>query len=406
MGGAFLPGARDLAATNVAYQAMPARRDGRGFVVPLPLGLIQLASDFPTFDSSDPDFSVTRIANLAMNPPFFMETRSTGELNGDIALAISRNSFAIYFEDAQNMLPQEPLDVGTLYQRPLAGLGLLGARSYVAPLMSLEGHVGFDDALYGVLAHGQPLLPNSVYNMDASGETLGGAAFNAGYAGGGWGRADGNGLYVGAFAKYLMGFGFGKADTRFSLTTADTIFGAGNPLDVGYDATTRVSRFGRLGNGVGFDAGVAYRLGAIDLGLGFRDIGAQIRWGDTEVERTYLDPATDEVVTQTLASGEAYTSKLPTQTTLNAAWTGNRTVLAADLTTNRRGTELHVGAERRLGPLALRGGVLTDERSRVQYAWGAGVGMGPVWFDLGFQTHQRTVTGERGLTLGTSFAVR
>jgi len=67
---------------------------------------------------------------------------------------------------------------------------------------------------------------------------------------------------------------------------------------------------------------------------------------------------------------------------------------------------MHAGAERRLGPMALRGGVLTDDQERMQYAWGAGVGLAHVWVDVGFQTHNRTVTGERGLTLGTSLAIR
>lgn len=406
MASAVVPGSRDLASVNVAYQAMPSRRDGRGFVVPLPLGLVQLAQDFPTFDANDPDFSVTRLANLAINPPFFMETQSANELSGDISLTISRNSFAIYFEDAQSLLPQEPLNVGTLYERPLVGLGLFGVRSYLAPVVSLEGRVAFDDALYGVLSRGEPLLPNSSYSMNAGGESMGGAAFNAGYAGGGWGREGGDGLYFGAFTKYIMGFGFGKADTRFSLATSDTIFGDSNPLDVGYDATTRVSRFGNIGNGMGFDTGVAYRVGGIDLGVGVRDLAAKVRWGSTEVEHSYLDPFTDEVVTETVATNEPFTSKLPTQTTFNVSWTGARTILAADLSTNRWGTEMHAGAERRVGPLALRGGVLTDEKDRMQYAWGAGVGLAHVWVDVGFQTHNRTITGERGLTLGTSLAIR
>ena len=56
--------------------------------------------------------------------------------------------------------------------------------------------------------------------------------------------------------------------------------------------------------------------------------------------------------------------------------------------------------------LALRGGILTDERAQVQYAWGLGLGLSRLWLDLGFQTHSRTITGERGLILATSLALR
>ncbi len=406
MGSPFVPGGRDLASANVAYQTMPSRRDGRGFVIPLPLGLIQLAQDFPTFDANDPNFSVTRIANLAINPPFFMETGNADPLDGDISLTIARNSFAIDIADARTLLPQEPLNVGSMYARPLFGLGLLGARTYFAPVVTLEGRIAFDNALFGVLTQGEALLPNREYTMTANGETMAGASFNVGYSGGGWGHPNGDGFYLGAYTKYIMGFGLGKADTQFSLATGDTIFGDSDPMNVGYDATTRVSRFGKIGNGVGFDTGVAYRMGGFDIGLGLRDLGSSVHWSGTQVDHSYLDDVTGEVVTETLSDSEPYTSKLPQQTTLNVAWTGHRTLLAADLTTNRWGTEMHVGAERKLGILAMRGGMLTDDNSKVQYAWGAGLGLAHVCFDLGFQTHNHTVTGERGMTLGTSLAIR
>lgn len=405
MGGVHLPGGREMSTANVAYQTMPSRRDGRGASIPVPLGLLQLATDFPTLDPEEPDFSAVRLANLALNPPFFMEMSEPSPLEGDIAISIARNSFAVYFEDAQRLLPQEPLDGGGVYARPLVGLGVMGARTYLAPVALLEGRVAFDDAFYGVLAHGQPLLPNSTYEMTADGQTLGGLAFNAGYSAGGWGHDNGDGLYAGAYAKYLMGFAFARAESRFGLASGDTIFGDSDPLDVDYDATTRYAPFGRVGNGVGFDTGVAYRTRHLDVGVGIRDLGSRIRWGSTDVEHSYFDEATDQEVTETLPSSP-YTVRLPTTTTFNVAWSGTRTVLAADVTTNRWATEFHAGAERRVGPLALRSGVLTDSKSRVQYAWGLGLGLGAVWLDLGFQTHHRSITGERGLTFGTSLALR
>jgi len=405
MGGVQIPGGREMASANVAYQTMPARHGGHGAAIPLPLGLLQLATDFPTLDPNDPNFSAVRLANLAINPPFFMEMSEPSQLDGDIAISIARNSFAVDFQDAQRLLPQRPLDAGGVYSRPLVGLGLLGARTYLAPLALLEGHIAFDDAMYGVLAHGEPVLPNSTYEMSSDGQTMGGVGFNAGYSDGGWGRENGDGLYLGAYAKYLLGFAFARAESRFGLASGDTIFGDADPLDVDYDATTRYAPFGRMGHGVGFDTGVAYRTGAVDVGVGVRDLGSHVRWSSTEVEHNYYDEVTDQEVTETLPSSP-YTVRLPTTTTLNVAWSGTRTVLAADVTTNRWSTEFHAGAERRVGPLALRSGLLTDAEARVQYAWGLGLGLGAVWLDLGFQTHNRTLTGERGLTFGTSVALR
>jgi hypothetical protein len=405
MGGVQAPGSQALATSNVAYQTMPSRPGAHGRAIPVPLGLVQLAADFPTFDTQDPDFSLTRLANLALNPPFFLELSSPGELDGDIALRISRNSFAIDWLDAQQHLPQQPIDFGSSYSQPLFGLGLLGARTYVSPVVTLTGEVTFDDALFGVVADGQPILPNSAYNLHADGGTMAGTSFHVGWSDGGWGRRNGDGLYVGTYAKYILGLTVAEAETRFTLSTSDTIFGDADPLDVGYEARTRYAPFGRFGNGVGFDAGVAYRLGRVDFGVGVRDLGSSVHWSRTIVQQTALDTLTNEVVTGPEVD-EPYTLRIPTQTTLNVGWTGERTVLAADFTTSSWSSGLHLGAERRVRFLALRGGVLTDDRDRLQYAWGFGLGVSKLWFDVGFQTHNQTLTGERGLTLGTSLAIR
>jgi hypothetical protein len=329
-------------------------------------------------------------------------------MDGDIAISIARNALAIDFQDARELLPQEPVRAGSVFSPQLINLGIRGARTSAGPILHAEGRLAFDDPLYGVLAGGQPLLPNSTYGFRADASTMAGMGFNAGWAGGGWGTSqrEGDGLFLGAYAKYILGFGFGLADTRLGLATADTIFGEGDPLDVSYEGWTRYSRLGRVGNGYGFDLGAAYRHGPIDLGVGLRDVGSRMHWGSTELEHSYLDEASGEIVSETVARGESFVQRLPMQTTVNVSWSGRSTVLAADLTTSRWGTMTHLGAERKIRWLALRGGLLTDERKELQYACGVGLGVGSVWFDVGMQTHGFALTQERGYTLGTSFALR
>jgi hypothetical protein len=319
---------------------------------------------------------------------------------------VARNEFSILFEDAERLLPQRPIELGSVYSVPLFGMGLQGVHTSVGPMVFVEGNVGFDDPFYGVLARGESLLPNSVYSLTASGETMSGSVLNFGYSKPIYTDERGNGLYAGASFKYMMGFWMGKADTRFSMTTNDTIFGNGDPMDVGYTATSRYSSFGSIGNGIGVDVGAGYRLGAVDFGIGLRDLGSQVHWGSTTLEQATLDQQTNEVLTETLESNSSYVQKIPMQSTFNVAWTGRRTSVSADLTTSRLESALHLGAERRLGPVAVRGGLYTDNNADLQYAWGAGVGFSRVWFDLGFQTHNRTFTGERGLILGSSIAIR
>lgn len=406
MGNVQVVGSGELSSRNIAFQSMPGRSANFGFVIPMPLGLVQLATDFPTLDPDDPDFSVTRLANLALNPPFFLELSNPSDLDGDISIFVARNEFSILFEDAERLLPQRPVELGSVYSVPMFGLGVQGIHTSVGPMIYVEGNVGFDDPFYGVLAHGESLLPNSEYSLGASGETMSGSVLSFGYSRPIHTDERGNGLYAGAAFKYLMGFWMGKADSRFSLATGDTIFGSADPLDVGYEANMRYSSFGSIGNGIGLDVGLGYRLGAVDVGIGLRDLGSQVHWGSTTLEHATLDEQTNEVVTETLETNSSYVQKIPMQSTINVAWTGSRTLVSADLTTSRLNSGLHLGAERRWGPLAVRGGLHTDENVELQYSWGAGVGFSRLWFDLGFQTHNRSFTGERGLIMGTSIAIR
>lgn len=406
MGGAFTPRSRELATANVAYHAVADRPSDFGRVIPLPLGLVQLATDFPTFDAESESFDVLRITETILHPPFFLELTEPDPMDGDISISLARNAFAIDFDDARDLLPQEPIRAGTTFAPPLFGLGIRGAQTFVAPLLEAEARVALDDPLYAVLSQGAPLLPNSRYDFQANATSLAGTSFHAGWSGGGWGAPESDGVHVGAFAKYVMGFGFGTADTRVGLATADTIFGDEDPLDVLFDATTRYAPFGQIGNGIGFDAGVAYRAGALDVGVGVRDIATNVWFGKTTVEHSFIDDATGEIVSETVATDESFRLRLPMQTTVNLSWSGRATVLAADLTTSRWGTTTHFGAERRIGWLALRGGLLTDERHNLQYAGGLGLGLSQVWLDVGLQSHGYAFTEERGWTLGTSIGLR
>jgi len=406
MGNVQTVGSGELSSRNIAFQSMPGRSSQFGLVIPLPLGLVQLATDFPTLDAEDPEFSATRLVNLALNPPFFLELSHPSDLDGDISIFVARNAFSIDFEDAQRLLPQRPFEVGSVYSVPLFGVGIQGIHTSIGPMVVAEGNIAFDDPFYGVLARGEALRPNSSYSVGAAGETMTGSVLSFGYSRPVATDARGNGVYAGAAFKYMMGFWMGKADSRFTMATGDTIFGSGNPLDVGYEAMTRTSSFGSVGNGVGFDVGLGYRLGAVDFGIGLRDLGSQVTWGSTTLEHSTLDEATNEIVTETLEENRVYVQKIPTQTTFNVAWTGQSSTVAADLTTSRLNSHLHLGAERRLGLVALRGGLYTDNDAEVQFSWGAGVGFSRVWFDLGFQTHNQSITGERGLLMGTSIAIR
>jgi len=406
MGGVVITGCQELLALNVAYHSVPARPGVTGVVVPIPLGVVQLVQDPPSFDPDADDFSVTRLANLALNPPFYLELDRPSDLDGDISIRIARNEFAIDFEDASALLPQKPFEVGGVWSMPMFGTALGPTRTYLAPLTYLEGELAFDDAFYAVLAQGQPLEPNSTYRLNARGESLGGFSLHSGWSAPLVTDVRGNGLYAGVFAKYILGIGMSHATSEFAMSTADTIFGESNSLAVDYAAELRYGEFGHIGNGYGVDAGLGVRVGAFDIGLGVRDVGARIHWSRTRLYHSVWDETNRDLQTTLVARDQPFVQNLPTQGTFNIGWMSRKTALAADVSTSRLGTLVHLGAERRTGPLALRAGMLTDYDTRVQWAAGFGIGGQSLSFDVALQTHNRSFTGERGLMLATSFALR
>lgn len=406
MGGVVIPGCQELLALNVAYHSVPARPGVTGIVMPLPLGLVQLSQDLPTFDPDAADFSVTRLAGMAMNPPFYLELGSTSQLDGDITIQVARNEFSILFADAQALLPQKPFEVGGVWSVPTVGIAAGHLRTYLSPLLYMEGEIGFDDALYAVLAQNVPLAPQSTYVLDARGESMAGFSVHCGWSAPLATDVRGNGLYGGIFVKYILGLGMSHATSELRMTTADTLFGDASSLAVDYASALRTAELGHIGNGYGLDLGLGYRMGAVDLGIGVRDLGARVHWSRTFLWESMLDPVSHEIHSGVVARDEPFVQSLPTQGTFNIGWMGHRTALAADVTTSRLGTLVHCGAERRTGPLAWRAGVWRDDRAHLQWAGGLGVGGTRFSFDVALQTHNRTITGERGLMLATSIGWR
>src|SRR6185295_11508525 len=100
------------------------------------------------------------------------------------------------------------------------------------------------------------------------------------------------------------------------------------------------------------------------------------------------------------------TTKLPISYIANAALRmGTGTTVGGDVVNSGRGTVIHVGAEQRMGPFALRGGVSRDQRKKMQFGWGGGLRLGPIGLDVGFWTHSNSFATQRGITMATSISV-
>ena len=99
-------------------------------------------------------------------------------------------------------------------------------------------------------------------------------------------------------------------------------------------------------------------------------------------------------------------TKLPVTYLANAAiHMGTGTTVGGDVINSGRGTVIHVGAEQRTGPFAVRGGVSRDQRKRMQFGFGGGVRLGAIGLDLGFWTHSNSLSTQRAVTMATSISI-
>src|SRR2546426_2893748 len=98
-------------------------------------------------------------------------------------------------------------------------------------------------------------------------------------------------------------------------------------------------------------------------------------------------------------------TELPVSYVANLAYTIGTTTLAADLVNNGRGTTLHLGGEKRLGLVALRGGVSRDQRKRLEFGWGGGVRLGGGAPRLGVLEPSNSLSHERAINMATALSL-
>lgn len=411
MGGASPPRPDNLCADNPAYTVVPDRGGEGGWVLPIPLGLLDLAGNTSKLDPDDDDFDPLYIANLLANPPLHLELKDPDPLDGDLTLDLGQDHLRLYWEDADLLIPEEPLDFGSRWERLGISVGgrfrdRLAWRVQATPYLDGRVETTFDDALYGVLAEGDSLKPNSRYGLDGEGRAAVAISWKFLLAGQ-LPSARETEVYVAAAPKLLTAFGMADAQVELVAVTGDTLFSS-DSLDVEPEVLTRYTDGVAMGYGFGLDLGVAVRHGPWDLGVGVRDIGASIHFSETKLERQYLEEDGDDgdMVTEVLEEGAEHDYELDAIWTLNAAYSSEDWFVAGDLRFRPWGNELHLGGEYRLGPWALRAGTYRDRRDEWQFSGGGGYSFRRLSVDLALETHKRYFQDERGLALGLSLRLR
>ena len=393
---------------NAAYRVVPPRRPGdtpAKATIPIPLGLIQVLRDSTVWDTDSSYYNPIQLVNYILHPPLYLEVKKAPTPTNDVEFSIAQNELIIDLGEAQAVVP-ETFELGGSVRPFNFGAGVAGFRVALMSWINNEIDVRLDDSLRAVLKEAAPVLPNSRYAVGVDGILQGGLAPEVSWAG----RVLGDsaaGLYVGGAARYYLGAMYVALDGTAGFTTGDTIFSSVNPLteDVAGRLYTADPEW-VAGTGIGADVGAVWASGPLELGLGVTDIGATITWSRTDVDTLMWDGDSNRVVDSVLARGVQTKTELPVTTIANAVYafpTG--TVLRGGALRNHRGTLLSLGAEQRLGVFTLRGGLVRDQRHMLQYAWGGGVRLGPVGLDVGFFTHSRSLSTERGITMATSLSI-
>ena len=406
MGGVLLGGGPAAEAANVAYRAVPPA--GKHQVdIPLPIGLIPVLADPPTFDTKDPDFNAFRLADLLYNPPWNLRLGGSDAPSGDVIISVARDRLSVDLGDIKRVFPENESRSGGIANGPEFGASVHGIFAGVAPLIEYQNELNLNDALRGALRNADAFTPSTEYAMVDNGRGQAALGVHVGAALPLWQHGKprdpgGMGVYGGLRVKVLRGMAYGSADNVASFSTDSVLFN--DPVDIHYNGFYRTAGpdGGRMGRGL--DLGAVWLRGGTEIGVGVNDIATRIDWRVRE-SLAYRDSTTGQYIQQILRDGVPYTSTVPTTFTVNVATRLGPFLVATDVVRGIVGTEEHLGAETWFNRLALRAGASLDADQRMQFGCGTGVRFGFLGLDLALASTSRNVSRERVLELGAGLAL-
>jgi hypothetical protein len=399
----------DLQRYNAAYRAAPkGKNDQGGLTIPIPLGILQAIKDSNiTFDTKDSNFNVIAIANLILNPPIFYQIKKPPTPTNDIAIGVGKDSLSIDLGLAKALIPQDRFAFGGSGRLMDIGFGIKGLRLSVFAFIEEDIGVDLSDSLRAFLRDGHQAHDNTSYDLLPSGRAQAGFAPSLGWAGKIAGPDPDHGLYFGANVHRYFGVAYAQGGGVAGIRTGSPIFGDSVSVTpegaVLYRFTNHPGK--KFGTGMGGDVGLVVIQGPIEFGLGVNDIGATLTWPQTEIDSAAYDTASNKFVKTVLDSMAQSKSKLPVSYLANVTYHTGDITFGANILNSGRGTTVNVGAEKRVGPFAVRGGVARDRRKQIQFGWGGGVRLGFLGLDVGFATTSQNLSSERGIVMATSLTI-
>ena len=418
MGGVSLSRDGNARRYNPAYHAVKNKNQVTGapkFSIPVPLGLIQFFHDHPInqlshdpmFNPDSAAFNPIGLMDLVFNPPIFLEVKKAPTPTNDVEFTIGRNELIVDLGATKVLIPEQDFGLGSTSRLFDAGGGFAGFNIGVMGFLEYDVRFQLDTALRNFLVSDSSARPNTPYSVNVDGVAQAGLAPTVSFAGrilrGIGGDATDDGLYVGGALHYYLGATYGRAVGPAGFTTGNPVLASTpTPLLDGNVFTSQKPN----GHGVGGDVGVVWISGPFEVGAGVDDIGAELTWSHTKIQRFLYNTAGDSIARTVIATDATTKTKLPLTYLANAAiHMGTGTTVGGDVINSGRGTVIHIGAEQRTGLFAVRGGVSRDQRKKMQFGFGGGVRLGPLGLDLGFWTHSNSLSTQRAITMATSISI-
>jgi hypothetical protein len=385
--------------------------------IPLPIGLIQTLGNTKGFDPTSDEFDPAWAIATASNPMHYTFGRKApssddpqsrfirdlvnGSINRDLA---TYSSFHLPTTLSAEGLAS-PAFGGTIKFAKQDNGAFQGIFIGAGPYFSFGTDAAFDERLSDILENGSHYANSSLVVQDSSAVQLA-MSIVVGYRArvpvSGW-SGDRDGLYLAANYRYLHGFKYLEPDlaVRFDTDSQGLVTLTPTTTPITIDNLEADSGTGRA-----IDLGVQIVRDRWEAGVGVNGIGNQIDWDDLTLKRFTLNSLVTggDFVEQTIANPPGpVTVKLPVVTSGNVGYDGDGYAFKASVVHGFNGNSFHGGAEKSLGPLAVRGGARYS-RERWDPTWGFGVGR-RVALDVGFYGTHSNLQDEREISMAMSIRI-
>ena len=354
---------------NLASRMVDEQRHYKTIVIPL--GLLQVLSDFDRFKPESDNFDLVRVIEYSASPLHYQFGRDQeSETGRDLFTDIRKATLSRDLSDYRGYkLSNQPVAEGLASPTWGGTIRLSGSRGgpfqgvYIGagPYFSMRTLATIDQRVIDILASDSALrFPNTNYPLGTNIQGQMAMAITGGYRGRFAAFQEGSerdGLYVAADYNYLHGYRYEKADASLRLDTDASGLLTINPLLPTPLSIVRTSA--ESGHGFAIDAGVAAVVNGFEVGFGINGIANRIDWTDVQQSSYILGNlflGNDDFVESGPFLSNDVRVELPKDYHVNAGYHADFWSVMSEYGHGFQGNTLRGGAEYRAGAIEFRGG--------------------------------------------------